>query len=311
MYPAATEEASPHGRCSRSCCGRLTAMDLDDAADELYGVPPEKFVSARDLLVKEARQDGDPELAAQIKSLRKPTMAAWLANAMVREHPDEVGGLLDLGREMRAVLADLEPDELRELTRQRHTLVSALVQQATTLARSLGYRVTDPVATGLRSTLEATLADPHSADALAAGRLTDVLAVSGFGPGAGAPRRPQDGAAAPATVTPLSAAPSKRDKEQRAAERVLRDAETQSARARKALDAAGQALERARQAAADALDRVAELREQLTSAEAEAAERSTEAERAQQACASASEAVESAEQRREQAQQRLSSLTPH
>ena len=282
-------------------------MDLDDAADELYGVPPEKFVAARDLLVKEARHDGDSELAAQIRSLRKPTTAAWLANAMVREHPDEVAGLLDLGREMRAVLADLEPDELRQLTRQRHALVTALVQQATTLARSLGYRVTDSVAGGLRSTLEATLADPDSAEALAAGRLTDTLEVSGFGPGAGLPRRSKDGA--PATVTPLSAAPSKRDKEQRAAERALRDAQGDSDQARQALQAAQERLERVRQAAAEALDRVAALREQLAAAEAEAAARSSEAQRCEDARSSAEQAVESAEHRCEQAQQRLAAIS--
>ena len=283
------------------------AMNLDDAADELYGVPPEKFIEARALLAKEAREDGDVELAAQIKALRKPTTAAWLANAMVREHPDEVASLLELGRELRAVMTELEPEELRELTRQRHALVSALVLQARALARSLGQRVTESVAGGLRSTLEATLADPDSAAALAAGRLTEPLEVSGFGPGAGgvpASATPSP----PATVTPLSAARSRRDSSRRAAEKQLKEAEGAARQARTALEQAEADVANASAEVTEAEARVEELRAALADAEAEVARRSDLREQAARRRDDAQVLVERADQRRDEAQRDLASL---
>jgi len=158
-------------------------VDFDTVADELYGLPPETFTSARNDRAKQARAAGDRALADQIASLRRPTMAAWLTNQLARSHADQVGLLLDLGTELRDVLADVDGEEMRELTKQRYQLVSALVQQARSLAQASGRRVTDEAAQAVRSTLEATLSDAASAKAVAAGRLDEALQVSGFGAG--------------------------------------------------------------------------------------------------------------------------------
>ena len=53
-------------------------MDLDSAAEELYGVPAEEFTSHRDRLAAQAKADGDKALAASIAKLRKPVQAAAL-----------------------------------------------------------------------------------------------------------------------------------------------------------------------------------------------------------------------------------------
>ena len=160
-------------------------MDFDTTADELYALPLTEFTGARNERVKHARADGDRELAEQIQSLRKPTAAAWLTNQLVRAHRDEIDALLELGGELREVMADLSGDELRELTKQRRQLVFALVQQARSLGSARGQRVTEEVAASVRETLEATLSDSASAEAVASGRLTDALHVSGFGMGEG------------------------------------------------------------------------------------------------------------------------------
>ncbi|MBA2699716.1 MAG: hypothetical protein H0U61_13270 [Nocardioidaceae bacterium] len=156
-------------------------MDLDAVASELYGLPLDEFTAVRNDRTKQARAEGEPELARQVQSLRKPTMAAWLANQLTRQYADEVNVLLDLGREMRAGMAGVTGDELRLLTRRRHELVSALVRQTMSLAGS--RRVSSDVESDVRTTLEATLSDPQSAEALAAGRLVAALDVSGFGLG--------------------------------------------------------------------------------------------------------------------------------
>jgi hypothetical protein len=124
----------------------LAAVDADEVADELYGLPPEQFTAARNARAKEAKAAGDSETAARIAALRKPTVLAWLVNLLVRELPDEIGGFLDLGDALREATATLSGPVLRQLSGQRHRLVQALVRQARELARQTGYRITEDVA---------------------------------------------------------------------------------------------------------------------------------------------------------------------
>ena len=69
---------------------------LDEAVDELYGTPLEEFLPSRARLVAAAKADGDTDAAAAIKTLRKPTAAAWAVNLMARKRPvvAEAGGRL-------------------------------------------------------------------------------------------------------------------------------------------------------------------------------------------------------------------------
>ncbi len=54
------------------------------AGDELYGLPLERFVPERAALVKALRAEGRREDAAQVAKLRKPSVAAWAVNQLVR-----------------------------------------------------------------------------------------------------------------------------------------------------------------------------------------------------------------------------------
>ncbi|MDX6367721.1 MAG: hypothetical protein QOK30_2797 [Nocardioidaceae bacterium] len=221
-------------------------MDFDAIADELYGLAPEDFTGARNERVKQARADKDRPLADRIASLRKPTMAAWVTNALVRTHGEEVELLLELGRELRDVMADIEGDELRELTRQRYQLVSALVQQARSLAQARGRRITDEVAQAVRTTLEATLSDQDSADAVAGGRLTDGLQVSGFSaPSPGDATRPRPRPSR--SPTDSSSGADVTDLEEERKRRARAEAEREVAAAEKAAQRAAVAAERSKQ----------------------------------------------------------------
>ncbi|MFV0138119.1 hypothetical protein ACLGIH_34035 [Streptomyces sp. HMX87] len=66
-------------------------MDLETVSDELYGLRPGDFTAARNERAKAARSAGDRELAEQIRRLRRPTLAAWAGNLLVRQQPDENG----------------------------------------------------------------------------------------------------------------------------------------------------------------------------------------------------------------------------
>lgn len=155
-------------------------MDLDTVADELYALPRDEFTSARDERARQARADGDRELAGRIGRLRKPSTAAWLANLLAREQPDEVGGLVELGDALRRAHSELDGEALRRLSGQRHELVAALAGQARELGRAAGHQVSDSASRELEDTFTAALGDPDAARTLAAGRLTTALQ-----PGAG------------------------------------------------------------------------------------------------------------------------------
>src|SRR3954469_7193150 len=142
-------------------------MDLDSVAEDLYGLPPEEFTGARDETAKHA---SDPALKKAIKSLRKPTVSAHAVNELVREHPDEIDELLDLGDELRSAMTGNKGD-VRRLTEQRRDLVSSLV------AADLPAAVRDDVT----ATLEAATADPELGAAVRSGRLVKPLRYAGFG----------------------------------------------------------------------------------------------------------------------------------
>jgi hypothetical protein len=55
-------------------------VDVDAAALELHGLTPDELTAARNAMAK-ATKDGE---AAAIKAPRKPTLATWLANLLVR-----------------------------------------------------------------------------------------------------------------------------------------------------------------------------------------------------------------------------------
>ena len=228
-------------------------MDLDTVADELYGLAPAEFTPARDARVAEAVRAGDRGLAAAIKSLRRPTRSAWLVNTLVRQRREQVDELLDLGDTMREAQQQLAGEELRQLSRRRHEVVSALAQQAREVAREAGQPATDEMVLELESTLEAALADPAASEAVRSGRLTAALSYSGFGsvdPGASAvagTRRRAGEAAKPARARPAGgkrdkttpASDERRDAELRAAEQALHEAEADAATARREAERGG------------------------------------------------------------------------
>lgn len=287
-------------------------MDLDTVADELYGAPLEEFTSTRNERAKHVRAAGDRQLAEQIVALRKPTQSAWLANQLVRSHPDEIELLLGLGRELRDVMADVSGDELRQLTKQRYQLVSALVSQTRSLGHALGRRVTDEVAQAVRTTLEATLSDELCADLLAAGRLTEPLEVSSaFGVPSSQSSRPRKlserhSTTDTGTVSDLDEQRRRRAR-QRAEERV-EAAEAAAEQAESAVETAAEELQSAHQHTTEAAQYVDRLRDQLEHAVEVVSQREQEAKAAQEAHEMAQRHVREADEELADAQAALEDL---
>jgi hypothetical protein len=252
-------------------------VDLEDVADELYGLPPEEFIAARREREAQARAAGDRALAKEIAALGKPSTAAWVCNLLAREQRAEVDGLVELGGMLREAQENLAGDELRELDVQRRRLVAALARQGRALAYQHGHPVTTAVADQVEETLRAALADPEAAEELGAGRLTTALSYSGLGTGARpdlrvvAPReRPEKPAPARKRTAVRDGDADSRRRERAEAER--RAAEERRRReleqARAALDEATSAAEEASAAADAERERAEELRERESALEA-------------------------------------------
>ena len=155
-------------------------MDLAAALDEIYGVAPSDFVATRNRLVDEAKAD-NPDLAAELKGLRKPTVVAWLLNRVAREEADVVAALLDLGERMRYAQAKGDGAALAAARPERHEAIDGLVGAARGVAETTGTSFGAAAQDGVSATAVAVLADPASGQALASGRLLRPLAYAGFG----------------------------------------------------------------------------------------------------------------------------------
>lgn len=280
-------------------------MDLDSVADELYGADPEDFLRLRTERVAQARQAGDRPLAKQIGQLRKPVRSAWLVNLLARESATELQLLLDLGDALREAQATLSGPELRRLSGERHKVVEALTRQAAEIGRGRGHPTSDAVRQEVAQTLQAALADPDTAAAVRAGRVTSAQAYGGFGM--------VQPATAPASATaepPAEAQQEEPEAQQQLqavqdlaeARRALKSAQNLSATARVDVERSETDLARRRQ-------EMATLREQLAQAEAAEAEAVARAERFRRELEAADAAEKAAAAAVEKATGRLQELT--
>ena len=138
--------------------------------DELYGVPLEGFVAARDELAKELIAAGDGDEAKRVKSLRKPTATAWALNRVARERPELMAALVDAHARLRS--AD-SATAMRAASEARMASIQQIV--------AAPEDATEAVRKKIRSTLLATATDPAAEEALIAGRLQSELEPGGLG----------------------------------------------------------------------------------------------------------------------------------
>lgn len=205
--------------------------DLLALADELYALPLAAFTPARDARAKELKD-------ARVKALRKPVLAAWVVNLLVRHETEQVEQVLAVGDALREAASGMDAAQLRELTKQRRQLTAAVTARARAVARERGVKVTDAVADQVEATLTAAMLDPGASAAVRSGLLVVPLAATGVDA--------VDAAAAVALPEALgfSAAPVSREL------RVVPDpdpGEAERARREEALKAARAVLAEARQ----------------------------------------------------------------
>jgi hypothetical protein len=274
-------------------------VDLESVAGELYALPRDEFTAARNTAAKQARDQGRRDLAEQISALRRPSAAAWLANLLTREQPDEVRTLVELGDGLREAQRQLQGEQLRQLSAQRHQLVHALVQQAQSLARAAGHPASAAVTRELEYTFTAAANSATAAQALAAGRLTAALdpadAAAELFAGPGAQRSRPD---------PIDSASQVSEPVHRLRQDLVR-LRNAAADAGNTRDEAQRALTDAEQAVNDAATALQELRARVEGAEQAEHQARRRAQAAQRDFDAADRAAREAQQRVHDLQHRL------
>jgi hypothetical protein len=220
------------------------AEPLVRETQKLYGLPLSEFTAARNARAKALKQD-DPELAAAVAALPKPSVAAGALNELVNEDPSEVRALIQSGKRLRqaqeAAVAGKKGADLNEAIKEHR---GALDRVQRDLRRR---KLNAPTVDKATQTLRVASLDPELWQLLERGLLHEDLTASGFGldPGivpARPKQKPEPAAKKPAPPKPDKAAERRR----REARERLRQAKAALAEAEKRARTAQGELERAR-----------------------------------------------------------------
>ena len=263
----------------------------------LYGLPLERFVAERAALQKELRASGDRERAAQVSKLRKPSVAAWAVNQLVRTQRRAVAELFDAGHQLQRAQSELlegrgDGHSLREAAERERVALERLSDVARGLLTAQGHGLSAAMLERVRDTLHAAALDEEARAQVADGCLEHDLRHVGIGDGQaprflteppskrpsaaartpparrhGARGRPSDTEVERERAERLKTARKAAAEARRAAERTARDlraAQARRDRAAEALDAAEAALAAARERAEQAALGLARTQKALT-----------------------------------------------
>jgi len=225
------------------------ADPVDEAAEQLYGLPLDEFTSARNAATKELRDRGLTAEAEEVKALAKPSVSAWAVNQLTRRRHSDLDEFLEAAEAAREAQLGGQPGAREAIKRQRDAL-DKLVKAA---REELGGKASEAIATRIRQTLEAAAVDDEAAEEIRRGRLTKELEPAGFGTlaahakptGKRKQARPQDAAATRKALADARAILREAEDEHRAAQAEERQAHKRWQQAR---DDAGQAAEKVEQA---------------------------------------------------------------
>jgi hypothetical protein len=249
--------------------------------DELYGLPLDRFVPERTALARALRAAGRRDEAAEVAALRKPSVAAWAVNQLVRTQRQGVIELFESGDRLLAAHHDAlsgrgDAGALRAASEHEREAVDALVQAARGLLTSDGHELSGVVIDRVAETLHAAALDEEARDSTGAGRLVRELRHVGLGVATPAdatpetPARARTARAAPATKRRTTKQRSRQvagDREAAARAHAARAAEAET---RRQADRAARRVELAEQRRARAAKELRGAEEALSAARAEA-----------------------------------------
>ncbi|MGB9182915.1 MAG: hypothetical protein WCB67_02535 [Solirubrobacteraceae bacterium] len=219
---------------------------MTDARD-LYGLPRELFVPERGALAKSLRAEGDREQAASVAGLRKPSVAAWAVNQLIRTQDRAVASLFQAGDALLHTQAELlagrgDARALREAAERERVAVDELVNVSRGLLSTNGYELTQTTLDNVTATLHAAALSEEAREKVRQGCLERELRYVGFGT--------SEAPAAPALGTPAKPRSAKTGSGEK--REVKGPGQAQRAQARRAKRERAEKLKQARKAEVDA-----------------------------------------------------------
>ncbi|MFE4229379.1 hypothetical protein ACFRJ8_16005 [Arthrobacter sp. NPDC056886] len=162
----------------------MGTRELEGIAGPLYALPYGEFVAARTAAAKDLSTVGltaaeQRALAADVRALPKPSVAAWAVNILAVHNPEILRELAGLGTSMQAAQDALDAADLRRLAQERRQRLAGAVKTAQALAAEQGRAISAAVATEVEQTLRAATADPGAAAAVQSGWLLRALSADG------------------------------------------------------------------------------------------------------------------------------------
>jgi hypothetical protein len=225
------------------------AEPLVRETQKLYGLPLSQFTAARNARAKTLRKS-DPELAAAVAALPKPSVSAGALNELVHEDPSEVRALVQSGKRLRqaqeAAVSGKKGADLNEAIKEHRVALDRV--QRDLRRRKLSSTTIDRAT----QTLRVASLDPELWPLLERGLLHEDLTAAGFGLDPGiVPTRPKQEpkqqAAAKKPAAPPKPKPDKKaaERRRREARERLREAKAALAEVEKRARAVARELERA------------------------------------------------------------------
>jgi hypothetical protein len=155
-------------------------------ARDLYGLPLDRFVPERGALARELRKEGRREQAAEVAGLRKPSVAAWAVNQLVRTQSHPVTALFDAGDALQHAHSQLlagrgDGAALRNAHTREREAVSELVEKARGLLSSEGHGLAQATMDRVSETLHAAALDAEAREQVKEGCLYREFRHVGLG----------------------------------------------------------------------------------------------------------------------------------
>ncbi|MES1164976.1 MAG: hypothetical protein ABUR63_04410, partial [Verrucomicrobiota bacterium] len=229
----------------------MASEAVPTAIDGLYDVSPAGFVQARNAVVKSLKAAGQPDQAAEVAKLSRPTTSVWASNQVARRVPALIGQLAEATAKLQGgVPRDREKyaaaiNHHRELLNQVRDRVEAILANA-------GLRAAPATVAAAVQNFRTGLMDEQTRSRLLHGRLTEDVGLEG-GPGPfglatvfGAGEREPAPRPRPAEPVIAHAADAKaRERERRDRERERREEDRALAKARAEAERQPHALRKA------------------------------------------------------------------
>jgi hypothetical protein len=293
----------------------MPAASLDKEIDALYALPSGEFVAARDELAARLKREGERDESGRVKALRRPTVAAWAVNQLVRRHSSEVDELLAAGDELRKAqrraLSGVASggSALRQAGDRRRKALRDLVGPAEGLLEEEGHGATGTI-DAIQATLEAASTDEETGRIVRQGRLSKELPPpSGFGAveGLSLVVTPEEEPKELGKATPRKRSRAGEDEAARRAQaRAERDhARTEARQSEREAERARKAAQRAAEAAIKAQEEADRAQEAAERTRRRAREMAAAAREAGEAAAKADRQAERTRKAADEAERRL------